>query len=264
MMSTLTAVGGPRRGSAGDGVTVNPVSADADSVRAALAAAAEAGPFFRLEVLADPAAGEWQPAGTELAGLTARTAAQLGSREPRVAASILHLSLAARLWSPALGCGLLAGVVPDMGALVISAGAEVRLGTTRLAGWRATSVAELATFAGATVGGQLDALAAALPTPLPPGLLRGNSASALTGALGMLLRFRPDLAGLARELAGHLLSGPDLAGAGVLAGAETGALSFRRHSCCLYYRVPGGGLCGDCCLDRPPGDSEPHRGEPDS
>ena len=231
------------------------MSADADSVRAALAAAAGAGPFFRLEVLADPAAGEWRPASSELAGLTARTAAQLGTREPRVAASILHLSLAARLWSPALGCGLLAGVVPDLDALVISTGAEVRLGTTRLAGWRTTGVRELAAFAGATVGRQLVALAAALPTPLPPGLLRGNSASALTGALGILVRSRPELTGLARALAGHLLSGPDLAGAGVLAGAETSGLSFRRHSCCLYYRVPGGGLCGDCCLDRPPGDS---------
>ncbi len=26
--------------------------------------------------------------------------------------------------------------------------------------------------------------------------------------------------------------------------------AFRRRSCCLYYRVPGGGLCGDCCFDR--------------
>lgn len=241
------------------------MSADAraDEIRTALMAAAAAGPFFRLEVLAGAAADGWQPAAEALPGLTARTAAQLGTRAPRVAASILHLSLAAKLWSPALGCGLLAGVVPDLDALVISAGAEVRLGTTRLAGWRATSAAELATLAGATVGRQLDALAAALPTALPPGLLRGNSASALTGALGILVRSRPELAGPARELAGHLLSGPELAGAGVLAGAETGGLSFRRHSCCLYYRVPGGGLCGDCCLDRPPGDGAPRRGAPD-
>jgi ferric iron reductase protein FhuF len=32
----------------------------------------------------------------------------------------------------------------------------------------------------------------------------------------------------------------------------TGSLSvgwgFRRRSCCLYYRVPGGGICGDCVL----------------
>ena len=30
-------------------------------------------------------------------------------------------------------------------------------------------------------------------------------------------------------------------------------LSFRRRSCCLYYRLPGGALCGDCGLARPSG-----------
>ena len=35
--------------------------------------------------------------------------------------------------------------------------------------------------------------------------------------------------------------------------SDTGTLGpdgegFRRRSCCLYYRVPGGGLCGDCVL----------------
>jgi ferric iron reductase protein FhuF len=29
--------------------------------------------------------------------------------------------------------------------------------------------------------------------------------------------------------------------------------TFRRRSCCLYYRVPGGGLCDDCVLTRQPG-----------
>jgi iron complex transport system ATP-binding protein len=27
---------------------------------------------------------------------------------------------------------------------------------------------------------------------------------------------------------------------------------YRRTSCCLYYRVPGGGLCGDCVLTTQP------------
>ena len=34
-------------------------------------------------------------------------------------------------------------------------------------------------------------------------------------------------------------------------GTLTGT-GFRRRSCCLYYRVPGGGVCGDCCFLRPP------------
>ena len=93
---------------------------------------------------------------------------------------------------------------------------------------------------------------------LPAGLLRGNSASALTGALGALVRWQPALAGPARELAVQLLGQADLAGAGELTGGRE--LSFRRNSCCLYYRLPGGGLCGDCCLDHPPGDGEPAGG----
>jgi hypothetical protein len=172
-----------------------------------------------------------------------------------VAASILHLSLAARLWSPVLSCGLLAGIVPDLGALMLSAGPPVRLGTTRLAGQRAADVRELAALAGAAVSGPLDAFAATLPVSLPAGLLGGNSASALTGALGVLVRSRPALAGPARELAGQLLRAANLTGTGALARGE--GVLFRRNSCCLYYRVPGGGLCGDCCLDHPPGDVEP-------
>ncbi|MFI1618174.1 (2Fe-2S)-binding protein [Streptomyces lydicus] len=36
---------------------------------------------------------------------------------------------------------------------------------------------------------------------------------------------------------------------------DTGTLdptlpAFARRSCCLYYRVPGGGLCADCVLRR--------------
>ncbi|MFV2120727.1 (2Fe-2S)-binding protein, partial [Streptomyces sp. Act-28] len=38
---------------------------------------------------------------------------------------------------------------------------------------------------------------------------------------------------------------PDLAG--TLRGP-----ALRRRTCCLYYRCPGGGLCGDCVFDAPP------------
>jgi hypothetical protein len=231
------------------------VSAQAEpaAVGAALAQAADAGPFFRLEVLDGQATAGWRPVSGELSGLVARTASQLGTSEPRVAASILQLSLAARLWSPVLGSGLLAGLVPDLDALLIADSPPVRLGTTRLRGWRAAGTESLAALAAATVGRQLDALAGALPVQLAPGLLRGNSASAMIGALGVLVRSQPGLTGPACALADALLRRPELAGSGVLAGPGPAGLSFRRQSCCLYYRVPGGGLCGDCCLDYPPG-----------
>ncbi|MES4829184.1 (2Fe-2S)-binding protein, partial [Streptomyces anthocyanicus] len=58
---------------------------------------------------------------------------------------------------------------------------------------------------------------------------------------------RTDTAARARSLTAGLLAHPLLAGAGTLTGT-----SFRRRSCCLYYRVPGGGVCGDCCFPTPP------------
>ncbi|MGW5694872.1 (2Fe-2S)-binding protein, partial [Streptomyces asiaticus] len=43
---------------------------------------------------------------------------------------------------------------------------------------------------------------------------------------------------------------PPLRDAGTLG---TAPLGYRRRTCCLYYRVPGGGLCGDCVLREAPG-----------
>jgi ferric iron reductase protein FhuF len=76
---------------------------------------------------------------------------------------------------------------------------------------------------------------------LSPQVLSGNITSAVFGAARMVGVARPDLAPAAREAAATLLAGP-LAGTGVL--GET----FVRSSCCLYYRIPGGGYCGDCVL----------------
>jgi|GEM_PF-1837329 hypothetical protein len=53
-----------------------------------------------------------------------------------------------------------------------------------------------------------------------------------------------------------LLGTGRLRGTGQLTGT---GLAFRRRSCCLYYRLPGGGLCGDCCLRRVPGGDMAHR-----
>jgi hypothetical protein len=230
-------------------------AAEPQQVRAALAAAARDGGFFRLEVLgADWPAG-WQPGGADLSGLAADTARRLGTSEPRVAASVLQLSLAARVWSPVLHCALLSGLVPDLGSLLISAGPAARLGTARLAGWTAPDPPELPRLCAAAAAAPLRQIDAGLAARLPAGLVRGNSASALAGALGTLIRSRPWLAGPATELAAALLHTAGLRGSGELSAARDGepGFGFRRTSCCLYYRVPGGGLCGDCCLDRVPG-----------
>jgi hypothetical protein len=222
----------------------------AGQVREALRSAAQAGPFFRLELHGGASAPGWLPVAelgrAGLASLTEDAARQLGTGEIRVTASILQLGLAARLWSPVLGSGLLSGVIPDLSSLVLSTEPPIRLGIASLSGWLVSSPGQLAVLSADVVGQQLTTLTTALPASLPDGLLRGNSASAMVGALGVLARRYPDLAEAANEVARYLLEIPELAGAGDLAENHLG---FRRRSCCLYYRVPGGGLCGDCCFD---------------
>jgi hypothetical protein len=220
-------------------------------VRAALGESAAAGPFFRL---AGGAAGpSWQQPDRfyrdALAGLLADTAVRLGTAERRVAASIMHLGYAARLWSPVLGCALLRQIVPDLGALRIAATPQLRLGLAQLSGWhQADPHGQAALIYDTVVGAHLEPLARAMPVKIAAGLLRGNAASAMAGALGELARYRPPLRAPARELAALLLATGTLRGAGQLTGP---GLGFVRASCCLYYRVPGGGICSDCPLGRP-------------
>ncbi|MCT7351950.1 (2Fe-2S)-binding protein, partial [Streptomyces sp. 15-116A] len=82
---------------------------------------------------------------------------------------------------------------------------------------------------------------------LSPHILRGNSASALVGALRVLLTQAPHPPYPVTGLVRALLDREPLTGAGVFTAAGR-TLAFRRSSCCLYYRAPGGGLCGDCVL----------------
>ncbi|MZE70246.1 (2Fe-2S)-binding protein, partial [Streptomyces sp. SID5789] len=70
---------------------------------------------------------------------------------------------------------------------------------------------------------------------------------------------RTDTAGRAGALTAGLLAHPLLTGTGTLTGT-----AFRRRSCCLYYRVPGAGVCGDCCFPRPPGLRESESRQPES
>ncbi|WSM43606.1 (2Fe-2S)-binding protein [Streptomyces cellulosae] len=179
-----------------------------------------------------------------------RVAAALRTQEPRVAASVAHQGLAARLWSVALGCAALHGEVPDLAPDTLhwnpesSAPDDLHLPKVRpLPG-------DAATLADVVLHGHLEPLSAALRARhrVAPALLRGNAASALAAAAREITRHaRPDAAARAARLARELLAHPGLSGAGGLT-----ATGFRRRSCCLYYRVPGGGVCGDCCFARPP------------
>lgn len=172
-----------------------------------------------------------------------------GSVELRVAASVAHLGLAARVLSPLFA----------LGALGLRLGAPVSIRDLR---WQPTpgSMFELS----------LPGLDQAQPSPhglsqddlgllivelcelmrsfgVSQRVLRGNVASALNGARVALSAAEPGVAECARTELGRVLSHPLL--------ADTWHVSpdgrFRRRSCCLIYRAaPGrrGPLCGDCVL----------------
>jgi hypothetical protein len=241
----------------------------------ALAAAARAGPYFALEPWAGGAG--WRPATllisdpavlservTHARGLLAGQAGiEPADVAERVAASIVFLGLAARLVSPSLGAAVLGGVVPDLTLDGLwwrqADGGPWPLATGPVAGWELGSPAvarNLDTAAGLLsehcvqdlVGPVTDAFEAAFR--LSPLVLRGNVASALAGAAGMLAGAFPDRAEVAGQLVARLLALEPLRGTGELVQPDAAQPRrfLVRRSCCLFYRVPGGGMCGDCVL----------------
>jgi len=204
------------------------------------------GPFFALQE--KDAAGPWLPLRSlydeqvlearvgYVAGFLQRLAG--AEVEPRVAASTMSLGLFARLLAPTLGSVVLERPLaplslddtfwqPSEGGpwpLAIT-GVEAGADPKRALGEVILPLAEFI--------GQRYSLSAKI--------LRGNVASGVFGAVRMVGQARPDLAETAHQVGQSLLS-DQLHGTGV-ADPE-----FRRTSCCLYYRIPGGGYCGDCVL----------------
>ncbi|WP_405722268.1 (2Fe-2S)-binding protein [Streptomyces sp. NBC_01537] len=228
------------------------------------------GPFFavRTHPPGTEPSGPWEPMSRPL--LEARVSAVRdwlaaaggqppGAIEPRVAASVAHLGLAARLVSPALAAAVLHGLVlaprladlrwqPVLGGPVPLSLPHDAFGT---GSGSADPPARLADRLGrCLLDGPLRELADAMgPFSVSPHILRGNTASAVNGAATMLKAARPELTGRTVAITSLLLDGPALRDASTT--APDGA--FRRRSCCLIYRAAPGGrgaLCGDCVLSR--------------
>lgn len=184
-------------------------------------------------------------------------AERIHAPEPRIAASIAQQGLAARLWSIALGSAVLYGHVPDLDPGLLHWDAEASAPDDLWLAEVRPLPGDAATLADTVLHAHLEPLVTALAArhSTAAGLLWGNAGSALAGAARELNRWarargRTDVATRARALTGELFAHPLLAGTGTFTGS-----SFRRRSCCLYYRIPGGGVCGDCCFTRPPGSS---------
>lgn len=174
--------------------------------------------------------------------------------DPRVAVSAVQVGLVSRLWSAALAPALLLDWVPDLRLPALDvlgpvagpwrpapAGEPAGRHTGASAAGRAAALAELVL---PTVRAVSEACAGAGRTA--PRVLVSNAASALVGGAGVVGRRHPGVAADADELVGSLLDDPWLAD-----GGATDAEGFRRSGCCLFYRLPGHGLCPDCVLVRP-------------
>ncbi|MEV6522739.1 (2Fe-2S)-binding protein [Longispora sp. NPDC051575] len=220
-----------------------PAPAPASAVVAALASAGRHNAYFLVET-ADDGADDWRPVtglfGAGLDDLLAAVADRLGHDEPRVAASIAFQGYAAKIWSPVLAAVTESGVLPDLAPEALRwryrAGEPVGLLLGPATGWQTTDPADVYAVA---VERHLGPLLAAVRARVSVSerLLWGNVAAALAGA-GRVLG--PGSAPLRSVLLGL----------GRLSGTVDEGTGLRR-TCCLFYRIPGGGTCGDCVLRGP-------------
>lgn len=220
--------------------------------RSLLADVAGVGPFFAFG--AGPAApGERPLADPEPVRDRIAHVGGVLACEERVAASLAFQGFAARLVSAPYAAAVLHGAVPALSP------ATVGWQRAEDGGWAPRTGASALVVADRLPGlldGLLTPLVAAVreQVPVSERLLWGNAASTVAAAKRMLVMQRPALADRAAATAEAVLAHGSFAGAGELLPPRDPDLvwTFRRLSCCLYYRVPGGGLCDDCVLPARP------------
>lgn len=237
---------------------------------AALTAAATIGPYFAWDRWSDD--GGWRPfdelltddvAAERVDAARALLCATFGLAADvvpvRVVASMTFLGVVSRLLSPALGAAVIGGALPlagrrDLWWRPVAGGPwPIAYGGDRAlpcAGRTADAVADA--LVDGVVAGPVTALYDVFRRRfrLSPHVLWGNVASALAGAAGVLADARPAHAERAGAVVAHTLTVPPLAGTATLVRPDPARPRrfLVRRNCCLYYRVPGGGTCGDCVL----------------
>lgn len=176
--------------------------------------------------------------------------------ETRVAASVTHLGIVARLVSPALATAAITGVPLDVGLATTRwqpvLGGAVPLSVREPLPHPASTHAEPEEVAGAFAervleGPVRDLVEATRPFSVSARVLWGNVASAVNGATTMISTAGPAWSARAGLLASHLLNRPPLLGT----STQRPDGRFQRRSCCLIYRVApdgAGAVCGDCVL----------------
>lgn len=196
------------------------------------------------------------------AGLAAGSGLALEQVPPRTAVSAAQVGLVSRCWSIALASVALHDWIPDLSAeqLLVGPGhrnpgpmALADPGAGRPAGELAETVIALTDL---VLHGAVAAVTEACATQgrTSRTVLVSNAASALVASTRVVgraagPRHRTRLDALTRAL----LEVPWLA-----AGGGFDHQQFKRTGCCLYYRLPGHGLCPDCVLVRPGHPADEH------
>ena len=165
----------------------------------------------------------------------------------RTAASIDLLDLAARVLSPALGAAALTSLTPQFRLdrlWLRSESAQLAVTAPEASPTATARAAAQALYAG-VVSTVLVPLVDAYADRyrLSTKVLWGNVASALHGSTGVLLA-----SGLEVELDPAEITAALLGTKLLDRTVRSTQPRFIRNSCCLYYRIPGAGVCGDCLL----------------
>lgn len=202
-------------------------------------------------------------------GLAAGTGLALDEVFPRTAVSAAQVGLVSRFWSIALASVALHDWVPALTPELVRVDP----------GHRNPAPVALEDPAAGRAADGLDATVAALEALVVHGavaavtdacrehgrtsanVLVSNAASSLVAAARVLGGKVPERARHLDAVCRRLLARPWLARGGAYRDVEAcGRTSeeFRRTGCCLYYRLPGHGLCPDCVLVRPGHPSDDH------
>jgi hypothetical protein len=244
---------------------------DTDVGRAALAQARALGPFFRLDTAADGA--DWTPFAAfaadrgQVADAIAEMRARLaqssqfaeGQIDRRAAASIWHLGLVARIVSPVVGAAAAGLWVPRLDRLLWRHSERRQpLFAMRAGQLDGAPVATAADAAQAVHDGVVRTVVTPLTRTtsgsagVSEHVLWGNVWSAFAGAAAVAASAGPDVGRTAAAVVRAVVETANRP----LAGRYISPGRYRRDTCCLYYRLPGGGLCGDCVLHRVPAHGE--------
>lgn len=232
----------------------------------ALRTAARVGPYFAVDLEAE--GSSWHPLaelvddgavlGDRVAAVRAtlahRTGLDVDGLDERAVASLHHLALAARLIAPTFATAVLTGTVPVLDVPRVrwqeTVGGPIPVAFFDPLAATADRPAQLAALLDAHVIQTVVApLVDAFGTRFRVSgkVLWGNVASALGGAATMLTAAKGEHA---LRVAEELLDHGSLRGHGryVRPWPARPERFFVRHSCCLFYRIPGGGTCADCVL----------------